>query len=308
MNFQEFFQKIKDFLNIVIVNIDNGHDLTVFTLLALVVGLSLLIFIAKHSSKFLEEKVLIKRIPEKGTRVALVTIFKYTFLCIGFVFILNIIGFNLSSLGWLLGALGVGIGFGLQNITNNFISGIIILFERPVKVGDRIEVAHIKGDVIEISIRSTTIVTNDNISVIVPNSELINSNVINWSHNDKKVRFRFPIGISYNEDPEKIKKIVLEIAKENEGVLKHPAPDFWFVEYGDNSLNFELVVWTSKYVQRPVVLKSQLYYKIFAEFTRHNVEIPFPQRDLHLRGGFEDLIKKFGPEAESDKNKETTEN
>ena len=134
----------------------------------------------------------------------------------------------LSTLTILAGALGVGIGFGLQNITNNFISGIIILFERPIKVGDRIQVGDLFGDVVNISMRSTMVVTNDNIAVIVPNSEFISSRVINWSYSDRNVRFNIPVGVSYKEDPEKVKQILLEVAEQDKGVLKSPKPEVLF--------------------------------------------------------------------------------
>lgn len=193
------------------------------------------------------------------------------------------VGINLSTLAILAGALGVGIGFGLQNITNNFVSGIIILFERPIKVGDRIQVGDVNGDVINISMRSTTVVTNDNISVIVPNSEFISSTVVNWSHTDRNVRFNIPVGVSYKEDPEIVKKILLEVAEAEEGVLKKPIPDVLFDEYGNSSLNFKLRVWTSSYITTPGVLKSRLYFEIFKNFRVHNIEIPFPQRDIHIK-------------------------
>jgi small-conductance mechanosensitive channel len=196
---------------------------------------------------------------------------------------------DLSALGILAGAIGVGIGFGLQNITNNFISGLIILFERPIKVGDRIEVNEVYGDVVKISPRSTMILTNDNISIIVPNSQFIDSAVINWSHNDRNIRFNIPVGVSYKEDPQKIKKILLEVAEENNGVLRHPEPDVLFDQYNDSSIDFILRIWTSEYISRPKVLKSQLYYEIFRRFREENVEIPYPQRDLHIRSGLENF-------------------
>ena len=207
-------------------------------------------------------------------------------IIIGAFIIIQNVGINLGSLNVLAGALGVGIGFGLQNIANNFISGLIILFERPIKVGDRIEVGSVQGDVIKVSARATTVNTNDNISIIVPNSEFINQRVINWSHNDRSIRFHVPVGVSYNEDPAKIKKILLSVAEKNSDVLKRPAPDVLFVEYADSSLNFDLMIWTSTYINKPTVLKSQLYYEIFERFKEHGVEIPFPQRDLHLRSGW----------------------
>ncbi|MDO4727800.1 MAG: mechanosensitive ion channel [Bacteroidota bacterium] len=274
----------RNILNYVIFEVQ-GNDFTLITLLYIIIASSILIFLSKRVTRLLENRLLTNTITEKGARSAVVTIVRYLILLFGFLFIIKTAGFDLGAFSWMLGALGVGLGFGLQNITNNFISGIIILFERPIKIGDRIQVGDVSGDVTSISMRSTTIVTNDNISIIVPNSKFINDNVINWSHNDRSVRVHYPVSVSYKEDPEKIKEIVLNIANNHPDVLKEPAPAFWFVEYGDNSLNFELVLWTSTYIQKPVVLKSQLYYIIFKEFAKHNVEIPFPQRDIHIRTG-----------------------
>ena len=192
-------------------------------------------------------------------------------------------GVDFRALGLLVGALGVGIGFGLQNITNNFISGIIILFERPVKVGDRVETDNLEGNIVNISARATTIITNNNIAVIVPNSDLINKRVINWSHNNRDVRLNFPVSVSYKEDPEAIRTLLLEVIKENHGVLTTPEPYIRFDEFGDSSLNFNLLVWTSEYTDRPKILKSELYFAIFKKFKEKNVEIPFPQRDIHIK-------------------------
>ena len=221
-----------------------------------------------------------------GVSQSIATIIRYILVIIGLFIIFQTSGIDLSAIGLLVGALGIGIGFGLQNITNNFISGIIILFERPVKVGDRIEVDDLAGNIVNISARATTIITNDNIAVIVPNSDLVSNRVINWSHNDRNVRLNFPVGVSYNEDPEKIKKLLLEVANANQGVLQKPPPDILFENFGDSSLEFNLRVWTDEYSDKPKVLKSQLYYSIFKKFKEHGVEIPYPQRDLHLKSGF----------------------
>ncbi len=228
-------------------------------------------------------KLLAKSKIDLGVRVAVGTIFRYIVLVVGFIIIFQTVGIDLSALTILAGALGVGIGFGLQNITNNFVSGIIILFERPIKVGDRIEVGDVYGDVVNISMRSTTIVTNDNIAIIVPNSDFISSTVINWSYTDKNVRFNILVGVSYHDDPQRVKKILLDIADNNEGVLKNPKPEVLFDEFGDSSLIFNLRVWTRDYITRPKVLKSQLYFEIFEKFREHKIEIPFPQRDLHIK-------------------------
>jgi len=218
-----------------------------------------------------------------GVRHAMGTIFRYILIVIGFLLILEFLGVDLSGFTIVLSALGVGIGFGLQNVTNNFISGIIILFERPIKLGDRIEVSNVTGDIVKISMRSTTVLTNDNIAIIVPNSDFISTTVVNWSHNDRNVRFNIPVGVSYKSDPESVRKILLEVAEKNEGVLKDPEPDVLLNDYGDNSINFTLRVWTSTYITRPNLLKSQLYFSIFEMFKKHSIEIPFPQRDIHVK-------------------------
>jgi len=222
----------------------------------------------------------------KGVSHAVGTIFRYVFVVVGLIIVFQATGIDLSAITVLIGALGVGIGFGLQNITNNFISGIIILFERPIKVGDRVELPeldNLTGDVVNISARSTTIITNDNIAILVPNSKFISDTVINWSYNDANVRFNIPVGVSYKEDPEVIRKILVDIAKSHPGVLNDPAPDVLFDEYGDSSLNFLLRIYTNEYSRKPRVLKSELYYAIFEKFKEKGIEIPFPQRDVYIK-------------------------
>jgi small-conductance mechanosensitive channel len=263
--------------------------LTVGLILTLAISFTLLFIVSEWIRKILVKKILQKRQIEVGTRESIGTIVKYVIILAGIFSILQTNGIDLSAFGVLAGAIGVGIGFGLQNVTNNFISGLIILLEQPIKVGDRIEVGDVTGDVIKISGRSTSILTNDNISIIVPNSQFIDSQVINWSHNEHRVRFNFPVGVSYKEDPQKVKKILIEVAEANPGILKFPEIDVLFDSYGDNSINFNLRVWSTEYVNKPKVLKSQLYYEIFRRFAEEKIEIPFPQRDLHLKSGFENL-------------------
>jgi small-conductance mechanosensitive channel len=285
VNFWEWLEAI---LNENLISLGESK-LTIGLVLTLILSFIALFVISEWVRRFLVRQVLKKSQIAKGTKESIGTMVKYLIIVGGFFSILQTNGIDLSAFGVLAGAIGVGIGFGLQNITNNFISGLIILFEQPIKVGDRIEVGEVTGDVIQINARATTVVTNDNISVIVPNSQFIDSPVINWSHNEHRIRFNFPVGVSYKEDPQKIKSILIEIAKANTGILASPEPDVLFDSYGDNSLNFNLRVWTSEYVSKPKVLKSQLYYTIFSRFAEEKIEIPFPQRDLHLKSGFEKL-------------------
>ena len=279
---KNFFIEIKHFLDLPIAEVGKTH-LTLWSLIYLFLLIFILLFVTAKLKKWVVYKLLEKSKIELGVRIAVGTIVRYLILVLGFVIIMQTEGIDLSALTILAGALGVGIGFGLQNITNNFVSGIIILFERPIKVGDRIEVGDVFGDVVNISMRSTTVITNDNIAIIVPNSDFISTKVINWSYNDRNVRFNIPIGVSYKEDPENVKKILLEIAAGTEGILKRPTPEVLFSEMGDSSINFVLRVWTDEYINKPSILKSLLYFEIFKRFKKAGIEIPFPQRDLHIK-------------------------
>lgn len=257
--------------------------ITLGTILYFIISFIVLTFVAKHVRNLLVNRILEKANVERGARNSIGLITRVLIMFIGAIFIIQTAGIDMSSLSLLAGALGVGIGFGLQNITDNFISGIIILFEKPIKVGDRIVVGDTEGDVINISVRATTILTNENVSIIVPNSEFISSRVINWSHNDRNIRFDIPVGVSYKEDPELVKDILLKVARENENVLKFPESIVFFDEFGDSALNFTLAVWTSTYTDKPRKLKTELYFAIFDQFKEKGIEIPFPQRDIHVK-------------------------
>ncbi|MFA7419329.1 MAG: mechanosensitive ion channel domain-containing protein [Melioribacteraceae bacterium] len=278
----KYFYEVKDFLSIRLLNIGDT-SITLWTLIYFVFLAWLLFFITAKLKKWMVYKVLSKSKIELGVRLAVGTIIRYGFLILGLVVVIQTVGINLSAITILAGALGVGIGFGLQNVTNNLVSGIIILFERPIKVGDRIQVGDVFGDVMSISMRATIVVTNDNISVIVPNSEFISSTVINWSYNDRNVRFSIPVGVAYKEDPDKVKQILLEVADNNEGVLKDPKPSVLFENFGESSLNFILQIWTISFITTPGILKSNLYFEIFKKFKENNIELPFPQRDLNIK-------------------------
>jgi small-conductance mechanosensitive channel len=287
---KNIFYELREYLNIPITTISKT-EITLWTIVYFLFLTFLLFYITSNLRKWIVYKLLAKSKIDLGVRVAVGTIFRYIILAIGLIIVIQTVGIDLSTITILAGALGIGIGFGLQNITNNLVSGIIILFERPIKVGDRIEVGDVSGDVVRISMRSTTIITNDNISIIVPNSDFISSKVINWSHIDRNVRLNFPVGVSYRENPEHIKKILLEVAAENEGILKEPRPDVLFSDFGDSYMEFNLRVWTREYINRPGVLKSQLYYAIFKKFRELGIEIPYPHRDIILRNF--DEIKKM---------------
>jgi len=265
------------------------------TLLYLIVLGALLVYLTGKIRQWITDRVLARANVDIGVRQAVGSIIRYGFIAVGFAIILQTAGIDLSALTVLAGALGIGVGFGLQNIANNFISGLIILFERPIKVGDRIDVGGVSGDVVEISPRATTVVTNDNIAVIVPNSEFISSRVTNWSYTNRDVRLNFPIGVSYKSDAEQVRRALLEVASAHAGVLTQPPPDVLLEEFGDSSINFKLRVWTRRYTTTPGVLRSELNYAILKKFHEENIEIPFPQRDLHIRSGT--LEVKLAPDS-----------
>lgn len=154
--------------------------------------------------------------------------------------IIQTAGIDLTSLNVLAGAIGIGVGFGLQNRISNFISGLIIMFERPIKIGDRIVVDTVEGDVIEIGSRSTVVLTNDNINIIVPNSKFITENVRNWKYNDTKVRFRIPVHVAYGSDVRQVERLLLEVARDEPDVLVDPEPVVRFLAFGENALELEL--------------------------------------------------------------------
>jgi len=227
-------------------------------------------------------KILTKFKIEEGMQFTLTKISQYIVVFIGAIVALQFIGIDLTGLAVVLGFLSVGIGFGLQNVTSNFIAGIILLFERPIKIGDRVTVGDTEGDVTHINIRSTTIRSLNNIAYIVPNSEFISTTVINWSHGDTKLRVDLDIGVSYNSDLDLVIKVLKDTAIENKDVLPKPEPEVHFREFGDSSWNMKLRVWVDN-PKKHYYVRSDLNCAIVRAFRKNNIEIPFPQRDLHLR-------------------------
>lgn len=227
---------------------------------------------------------------DRALQYAISQVVGYMVLIIGVVIVFQNTGMQLSTLAVFAGALGVGLGLGLQNIASNFVSGLIILAERPIKIGDRVEVGELAGMVTEIHARSTTIVTNDNISIIVPNSRFIEDTVTNWSHGDPKVRFRIPVGVAYGSDVELVKKALIAAGQSHEATLAKPEPAVFFDSFGDSALNFELVVWSDEMSYRPRRYKSDLNFAIEKGLREAGISIPFPQRDVH----FFDHSKKEG--------------
>jgi small-conductance mechanosensitive channel len=251
-----------------------------FKVLAFVLLLSM---VSRQTRRFMQSEVLVHTSMDLGQQFAIARITGYLIFVVGLMVGLESLGVDLSSLVVLGGAVGVGVGFGMQNIVNNFVSGLILLVERPIKLGDRVEVGETNGDVVRIAGRSTWVRTNENVVIIIPNSEFISTRVTNWTANDRQVRFSLSLGVSYSSRPEEVRELLMKVALAHPDVLRQPPPEVIFSGFGDSALNFELRVWTIRQVQTPLKLKSDLYFAVFAVFAEHNIEIPFPQRDLHLR-------------------------
>jgi small-conductance mechanosensitive channel len=248
-----------------------------------IVFLFLLTAFTRFVRKFLRSEILIHTSMDQGQRYAIERTAGYAVFAIGLFVGLQIIGLNLSSLAFLGGALGIGIGFGLQNIASNFASGLILLMERPIKVGDRIDVGNLNGDVIRIGGRSTWVRTNDNLVIIVPNAEFTSNKVTNWTANDRKVRFSFPVGVAYGTDLELVRTLLFDLARQHPDVLQEPPPEVLLSSLAESAIGFDLRVWTTAQVQTPSRLKSDLYFEIVRQFAAHGIEIPFAQHDVNIK-------------------------
>ncbi len=217
-----------------------------------------------------------------GERYAYATIAKYGVVLVGFALAFGAIGVGWSNIQWLVAAVGLGLGFGLQEIFANFVSGLIILFERPIRVGDTVTVGDVSGVVSRIHIRATWITRFDRKELVVPNKEFVTTRLINWSLSDSVVRVEVPVGIAYGSDTERAIEVLRSVASANEHVLREPAPDVFFLGFGDSALEFELRVFSPDVEHRLPILHA-LHMEIDRAFRREGIEIAFPQRDLHVR-------------------------
>lgn len=232
------------------------------------------------------EVLINKRLSDKGGASegqgrSIVQIIKYiTYLLASFITIKSL-GLDITIIGAFFATLGLGLGFALQELFRDIISGIVILFERNVKVGDILEVDNLVGNVKEIRLRTSVLRTRDGIYMVIPNSRIINEKVINWTANNRTTRFCISIGVAYGSDVKKVEKLLLESISENEKVSKRPNPLVFFKDFGDSALIFELWFWTSEtWIIEPI--KSEIRFKINQLFKENNIQIPFPQRDVHV--------------------------
>ena len=272
-----------------------------FSLLGFIYASLILLFThatVKTWRRFFKNKILAHSGLEIGLQESITTIAAYVFWALGILFALHAFGLNTTSLAVAFGALGIGLGFGLQAIFNNFVSGIILLFERPIQVGDAIEINGIWATVKRINVRSTVVQTWDNASLIIPNSEFISTQVTNWSFSDMRLRRNINVGVEYGSDVELVRETLLGVAENTPRVLKYPKPDVLFTDFGDSALIFRLRVWTV--IDHMLAVETAIRFEIDRLFRERGITIAFPQRDIHIRSISNPL--PFEPDPKSENN------
>lgn len=278
-----------DFLNVQLIS-TGGVKLTVGALLGAIVVFLIVLAISWTLRAGLR-RYATKHVTNQAALYTLSRIVHYILLVIGVLIALSVAGIPFSKFEVFAGALGVGLGFGLQAIFSNFVSGLIILFDRSLKVGDFVELSNgVHGEVRDIHIRATRVTTNDNIDILVPNSEFVTHNVVNWTLREVSRRQRIPFSVAYGTDKELVKKAALEAAAEVPFTLSQDGPrrpQVWLTGFGDSALNYALVVWlTADAVKRPGSVTAAYNWALHTALEKYGIEMPFPQRDLHVRSWF----------------------
>lgn len=241
--------------------------------------------VARYSSAFVDRRLSLRPHIDPGLRYTIGRLIRYFVITIGtLVTIKQAFAVDLTSIAVIFTALSVGIGFGLQYLAADIASGFILLFERPIRVGDRITIGDDEGDVESINLRTTIVSTNDRIAIIVPNSKLVGQRVINWSYGDPRARIAIQIGVAQDSDIELVSKTLIEAADGVEFVLTDPPARVQFMKFGDYSLDFRLLVWTRQ-PRRHVQIRSDINYRIFRLFQEHKIRIPYPTQEFLLKGG-----------------------
>jgi small-conductance mechanosensitive channel len=275
-----------------------GHAYTPLDVIQLPLALAALWFGIGLLTYLLKTQVLGATSMDRGVQDAIALLVRYTMVFLGAIAVLQVWGIDPSSLAFVGSILGVGIGFGLQNIANNFVSGIIVSLERPVQPGDFVEVGKWMGTVERVGPRNTEIRTLDHVSILVPNSRFLETEVVNWSHRDPDSRLHVPVGVAYGTDPALVRSTLLKVARSHHRVLHDPPPHVELVGFGDSAVNFTLHVWTRD-ARMQFRLISDLNYRIEAAFRHAGIRIPFPQQDLHLRSPAIDRILAAWSPAEA---------
>ncbi len=280
---------ISEYLDIPLFRV-GATSINTFSLLKLLTFLLVAFWLSK-AARLALHRVLSRRNAETATIYTLDRLLNYTIITLGVFVGLTAVGVDFTTFAVLAGALGVGIGFGLQPLVANFVSGIILLLDRSIKITDFIELeSGVMGQVKTINMRTTMLTTNDNVDILIPNSEFTTGRVVNWTLGEEATRLHITFGVAYGSDKDIVKRAVLEAAEAvpaEMAYLPDRKPQVWFVEFGDSSLNFELLVWLGPHnVRRPSAVRAAYLWEIHSAFERHRVEVPFPQRDLHLKSLF----------------------
>lgn len=228
---------------------------------------------------------------DPGVAHSIVTISRYAIIAIGILLMLSVMGLDLSTLTIIGGGLSIGVGFGLQQIVANFISGLVLMFEQTLRPGDTIDINGQIGTVQKLNIRSTLVRTNDNVEIVVPNETFLTSQLTTYTRTNRQVRMRLPVGVAYDSDPHQVRDLMVKAAERHGLVLSQPAPSVQFMGFGESSLNFDLLVWIDQPHRMPQI-RSDLYFMLWDTLAQHNIAIPFPQRDLHLVSGWEKLNRQ----------------
>ncbi len=257
--------------------------LTTLSVLGATLALYLGFFVSRAIRALINARIFPRTALDPGVQYSISTTVHYVILILTGMIALNILGFPLTYLALVAGALGVGIGFGLQNIVNNFLSGLILLFERPIKVGDLLVIDGQWGTVREIRMRSTIFETFDRCVLVIPNSELVSSKVANWTHYGKGLnRLSLQVGVAYDSDVRQVTQLITEVCRANPRVVAVPPPQVYFTVYGDSSLNFTIMVHLKTPKER-LPATHEINRAIFETFKQHGIEVPFPQREIHIR-------------------------
>lgn len=247
---------------------------------------TLTILLARYSSTFIERRIARRNHIDPGLRYTISRLIRYVVVAVGtLIAVKQAFAIDLTSIAVIFTALSVGIGFGLQYLASDIASGFILLFERPIRVGDRITIGEDEdeGDVQSINLRTTIMLTNDRVSIIVPNSQLVSQRVINWSYGDPRARIATPVGVAYDSDVDLVTRTLIDAAKGIDNVLTDPPPRVQFLKFGEYSLDFRLLVWTNQ-PRRHVQIRSDINYRIAELFTSRNIRIPYPTQEFLLKG------------------------
>ncbi len=280
LNFKERFMEWGDETLNTGWKIGEAH-ITPASILVFIFVIWLSVFLSRVISTILEKDIFTRVPVAKGIPHTVSMLLKITLISAGFFLAAAAAGMELSNLSIVIGAFSVGIGFGLQNIFNNMVSGLILAFERPIKVGDTVQVADLMGEVLSIGFRASTIKSFDGAEVIVPNGNLISNHMINWTLTDYLRRMDMRVGVAYGTNPEVVLEILKSVAEEHEKVRKKPAPSAFFLGFGDSSLDFRMLAWTN--IDGRLTVESEMNVTINNKLKEAGIEIPFPQRDLHIR-------------------------